>query len=124
MITIVSKQDGFRRAGMAHPFGAHKYQDDFFTEEQIAILEQEPMLIVKRPIDLILTPHALAQVEAMDRAFAMAISCLDPDKKNKTDWTGSGIPQVSALTEIMGEDISAAMRDTAYKVHLDKGEGE
>lgn len=124
MISITSRQDGFRRAGMAHPLGETKYPDDSFTDEQLETLEEEPMLVVKRPIDLILGPHSKSRVIAMDKALAMAIACLDPDRSNKADWTRSGMPQVKAMSDIMGEDISAAMRDTAMEKYDAQKEAE
>lgn len=47
MIIIVSDQAGFRRGGIAHSAEPTSYPDDFFTEEQLEVLEQEPMLTVE-----------------------------------------------------------------------------
>jgi hypothetical protein len=46
MITITSKQKGFRRYGIAHDDRPVEYPDDAFTEEQLATLQAEPMLTV------------------------------------------------------------------------------
>ena len=46
-ILIASKRDGFRRAGVEHPSTPTLYADDRFTDEQLAALEAEPMLIVQ-----------------------------------------------------------------------------
>lgn len=46
MITITSKIDGFRRAGVAHPDEATEYPNDAFTKQQLAQLQAEPMLVV------------------------------------------------------------------------------
>lgn len=46
MITITSKQDGFRRCGVAHPGVATDYPNDRFSEEELEILQNEPMLTV------------------------------------------------------------------------------
>ncbi len=46
MIRITSKKDGFRRAGIAHSSVPADYPDDRFTQEQLATLKAEPMLIV------------------------------------------------------------------------------
>lgn len=46
-IRITSKQDGFRRCGVAHPAAATAHRDDAFTAEQLARLQAEPMLIVE-----------------------------------------------------------------------------
>jgi len=46
MITITSKQAGFRRCGIAHPATATEYPDDKFTPAALAELQEEPMLTV------------------------------------------------------------------------------
>lgn len=46
MIQIVGKKEGFRRCGLAHPKGAVDYPDGHWTEEQLADLRAEPMLVV------------------------------------------------------------------------------
>ena len=48
MIKIISNQHNFRRAGLAHPKGATEYPDDRFSEEELELLEAEPMLSVYR----------------------------------------------------------------------------
>lgn len=52
MIRIKSKQNNFRRCGMAHPAQAVDYPDDKFTKEQLAALKTEPMLIVEEIEDV------------------------------------------------------------------------
>lgn len=47
MIRITSKRDGFRRAGIAHAALATDYKNDDFSEEQLALLQAEPMLVVE-----------------------------------------------------------------------------
>ena len=44
-VTIVSRKEGFRRAGMAHPLRA-EYPIETFTADQLAALQAEPMLEV------------------------------------------------------------------------------
>ena len=46
MIIITSKKDGFRRAGIAHPAQTTEYPDGFFSEAQLELLRQEPLLYV------------------------------------------------------------------------------
>ena len=48
MIKIVSKVDGFWRAGVQH-VGTVEYKESDFTPEQWAELEAEPNLIVIKP---------------------------------------------------------------------------
>lgn len=47
MIRISSKQDGFRRCGVAHPRQATEYPDKHFSKDQLEILQTEPMLKVE-----------------------------------------------------------------------------
>ena len=47
-ISIKSKREGFRRCGIPHSANEITYPDDRFTLDEIAILQAEPMLIVKR----------------------------------------------------------------------------
>jgi hypothetical protein len=47
MIQIISKEDGFRRCGVAHSKTATEYRDGRFTAEQLEILQAEPMLVVQ-----------------------------------------------------------------------------
>ena len=46
-IIIKSKKEGFRRAGIAHSKKATEYPYDYFTDEQLAMLDAEPMLTVE-----------------------------------------------------------------------------
>jgi hypothetical protein len=46
MIRIVSRQEGFRRAGIAHTLLPVQWPNDYFTKEQLDELKAEPMLIV------------------------------------------------------------------------------
>ena len=46
MIRISSRKEGFRRCGVAHPKGVVDYPDGQWTEEQLAALRAEPMLVV------------------------------------------------------------------------------
>lgn len=47
MIRITAKQDGFRRAGMAHSMSPVDYPYDTFSPEQLESLSAEPMLVVE-----------------------------------------------------------------------------
>lgn len=46
MIRIISKKDGFRRCGVAHPEKPTDYPDDRFTKKELERLKNESMLIV------------------------------------------------------------------------------
>ena len=47
MIRITSKHDGFMRGGVRHPAAPTEYPDDHFSEEALAAIEAEPMLVVE-----------------------------------------------------------------------------
>ncbi|MBL4757576.1 MAG: hypothetical protein JKY32_08050 [Rhizobiales bacterium] len=47
-ITITAKKDGFRRCGMAHPAEPTTHPAETFTAKELAILEDETMLVVVR----------------------------------------------------------------------------
>lgn len=46
-IGISSRQEGFRRCGIAHSVSRTEYADDHFSKEQLASLKAEPMLVVE-----------------------------------------------------------------------------
>lgn len=50
-IKIISKRAGFRRCGIEHPDKPVIHPAGTFTEEQLAQLEAEPMLIVEEVPD-------------------------------------------------------------------------
>jgi hypothetical protein len=50
-IKIISKRAGFRRCGIEHPDTPVIYPTSRFTEEQLAQLQAEPMLIVEEVPD-------------------------------------------------------------------------
>lgn len=47
IVRIVSKVDGRRRAGIAHPGSATDHPADAFTAAQLAQLNADPLLIVQ-----------------------------------------------------------------------------
>lgn len=47
MILIASKNDGFRRCGVAHPKQSTEYPNDRFTADELVQLKNEPMLVVQ-----------------------------------------------------------------------------
>lgn len=46
MITINSKKEGFRRCGVAHPARPTEYPNGRFSKKELALLQEEPMLVV------------------------------------------------------------------------------
>ena len=62
MITITSKQEGFRRAGIAHSTAPKNYPDNKFTAAELAALKAEPMLKVEISEAEDLTQMTIAQL--------------------------------------------------------------
>lgn len=77
MIRIISKQNGFRRCGVAHSTTPSDYPDDRFTDEELAALEAEPMLVLSHVDDAQADPQEIA-VSTKDKGKAKDI--LDRDK--------------------------------------------
>jgi hypothetical protein len=51
MIRIISRNDGFRRCGVAHSVNPTDWPDDRFSVDELEILLNEPMLMVKAIAD-------------------------------------------------------------------------
>ncbi len=51
-IIITCKKPGFRRCGIAHPAGPVEYPDKRFTDKELKMLMEEPMLIVLVTMDI------------------------------------------------------------------------
>ena len=123
MIKIAGKRHNFRRCGIAHPKDPVEHNDDRFSKKELAILKAEPMLIVEVTVDGHteqrpdnpepgILEHAVyvAPAQPEDPLIAAAREAI---LRGKT--TGDGKPLVSAMEEIMEEDISAADRDRAWE---------
>ena len=63
-------------------------------------------------------PVTLDELTDRQRQLMAAITELDPDKKNKEHWTRSKLPRTEALSEITGDEVSAAERSEAYDLYL------
>jgi len=101
MVKITSKRHNFRRCGMAHPKGETVYQDGRFTKKEIEILKAEPMLKLEHVEDSDSLPKDL---------LSAAITSIDNGNVTK-----EGKPEVKAIEEILGRDITAGERDRAYE---------
>lgn len=130
MIRITSKQAGFRRAGIAHPETATDYPDGRFTAAELDQLRAEPMLVVEEwqvldseegrpdpaaPPDDSQSGQVLTPVRVTE-----AIERLDP--QNTAHWNRNGAPQCEALSEVLGQPVSAALRDAAWELINGRGE--
>lgn len=51
MIKIQCSQKNFRRGGIAHPNGVSFYPEDQFSEKDLELIKNEPMLMVQTGLD-------------------------------------------------------------------------
>jgi len=91
MIRITSKQDGFRRCGVAHPKSATEYPDNRFTKGQLETLKSEPMLVVEVLADpaakptRLNVPDTVAQVQAAATVEDLDVLAEGEDRKGVLD---------------------------------------
>ncbi len=94
---------GFRRAGAFFPSQGKTIDPADFTKSQLQQIKAEPRLMVTEGAQTSVddTPHELLE------DIVEAIGMLDPDKK----------PNVKDLENIIGKDMTASQRDTAWAVY-------
>ncbi|MHC1700290.1 MAG: HI1506-related protein [Humidesulfovibrio sp.] len=99
-IIITAKKDGFRRCGMAHPAKPVEHPDGTYSEEQLATLRAEPMLVVQELVAVPADPLA-----AMTKAELAALLtgrgvAFDPKaKKEELLALARALPQESGNAE-------------------------
>ncbi|WP_049857119.1 HI1506-related protein [Trabulsiella odontotermitis] len=71
-VRIASKQDGFRRCGVAHSSALVVWPDDKFTAKQLKQLQAEPMLIVDIVSDAAPEPASVLKVLTLGELIAAA----------------------------------------------------
>ena len=71
-IGISSRQEGFRRCGIAHSISRTEYADDHFSKEQLAALKAEPMLVVHLVKDEPPGPNAAKAIALVKGAADLA----------------------------------------------------
>ena len=146
-LTVTSRREGFRRAGRAWSTTPVTVPVVEFTEDEIVALGRDPMLVVAAvelpdggtntregddPGSGIETGSGESVTEGDDpqggsippwgdpvrvRELAVlgAISLLAPE-----DFTGGGLPKVSALEREIGADVTRVDRDGAWKKHSER----
>lgn len=119
MIRISAKpKHGFRRCGVFHPHAAVDHADDRFTDAELTVLENEPLLRVEyvdggRTQDSgggNDTPWAEKSRDEKELAMILAAKMALDDGQVTSD----GKPLVEAMEEVLGANISAADRDRAF----------
>lgn len=99
MIQIVSKKDGFRRGGIAHPDSPKTYTDEFFTADQLEEIENEPTLIVTHHPD---PPKEKGQDEEKETRKVLEKKKLD---QLKADCDSMGIEYPADATKAVLVDL-------------------
>jgi hypothetical protein len=95
-VIITAKRDGFRRCGLAHPASPVKHEDGAFTEEQLAILKAEPMLVVQELAGDTTTPLAAMTKDKLAALLTERGVSFDPKaKKDELLALASTLPQES-----------------------------
>jgi len=118
-------RDGFRRGGVAHTQKGKAYPDDFFSDEQMAQMAAEPMIVVEHIEAEPKTHPGPGEGMDEDKAAAKGIT-LWPEFKKLIDAAkkaieegyviGSGAPSIGAMEDIMGANVTTAQRDAAWEV--------
>jgi hypothetical protein len=107
-VVIISRREGFRRCGEAHSVKETIWETDHFSEEQVKILEAEPMLIVGYLEDEDGTseaepvPTKPENTDDLLAAIAKAIGDLDKE----TDFTKAGTPRVDSVEAKLGYNVN------------------
>lgn len=97
-VIITAKKDGFRRCGMAHPASPVEHKDGTFTEEQLATLKAEPMLVVQEVADA--NPLAAMTKDKLAALLTERGVSFDPKaKKDELLALASALPQESGNQE-------------------------
>lgn len=100
-LSIVSRVDGFRRAGRAWSATATEVDSEEFDAGQLRALREDPVLIV--------TEAAAVQPRAERVAAAVADVAADPARCAK-----NGKPHLAAVRDAAGLSVTAAERDAAW----------
>ena len=118
MIFIQSRHDGFRRCGVAHTVKGREFPDDYFTGAQLKQLNEDPEITMVAGVDDGATMEDKHQIRvpgfgdaAWEKALSLAV-CVAVDEGSTTS---SGAPTVDAMEEILGENITSAQRDQAWR---------
>jgi len=105
-IRIESKKDGFRRCGIPHPSKPTTYPDDRFSDEELKVLRDEPMLVVTK----ISKKEAEAQSEE------------DNTGTGEVDYESMTVKELKELCK--GMDLSTKGKKAELIERLEEAEGE
>ena len=121
-ITIKSKIEGYRRAGMAHSKTSVTHADGIFSEAQIKQLQADPRLaveITEGSLDSTGENSGVSGAVDSQRLGELVTHIGQLDKDDVSLWMDNGSPKVSA----MPNGISASERDTAFAAYVESLDG-
>ena len=116
-VFIKSRTHGFRRCGVAHSAEGREFPDDFFSEDQIKILNDDPDIIVIAGV-----PEDDGSEKDSGKGGQDTDPPLDPqgliDAAKKAIKAGntikSGAPSVEAMEDILGRKLTMEDRNQAW----------
>lgn len=120
IIRITSKEEGFRRAGVAHAAKPVDHPADRFDEEQLKALQTEPMLSVE--IVESTPPKNPPSADERKTAIIAAMRAMlkeDPEQADETKWTKGKKPELDNVNRRLKEAgadiiINAKERDEVW----------
>lgn len=122
-ITIKSKIEGYRRAGMAHSKTSVTHADGIFSETQIAQLKADPRITITfddaTDSSNQSTFEASGSVVEEQRLAELVAHITELDKDDGSLWMDNSAPKVSA----MPNGTSAAERDAAFAAYVESLDG-
>lgn len=111
MIYITSKREGFARCGVRFSETPASYPDDRFTPEQLADLENEPMLVVSRDGGGMSAGQAAEQISRLKDALDVAQQDLEVVTAER-DALYQQFAEMSAECDALREQLAAATSAT------------
>ncbi|HBZ9863973.1 TPA: hypothetical protein MND73_000669 [Salmonella enterica subsp. houtenae] len=111
MIYITSKREGFARCGVRFSETTTSYPDDRFTPEQLADLENEPMLVVSRDGGGMTAGQAAEQISRLKDALDVAQQDLEVVTAER-DALHQQLADMTAERDALREQLAAATSAT------------
>ncbi|HFZ8572286.1 TPA: HI1506-related protein [Salmonella enterica subsp. enterica serovar Birkenhead] len=107
MIYITSKREGFARCGVRFSETPTSYPDDRFSPEQLADLENEPMLVVSRDGGGMSAGQAAEQISRLKDALGVAQQELEVVTAER-DALYQQFAEMTAECDALREQLAAA----------------
>jgi len=114
-LSVVSSLEGFRRTDRAWGKKAITVKLSELTEEEIALLKHEPMLIVTEvEVEVDEESTELVELSNTGRIAAIKVAIGQLDNSDAALWKNDGAPNTTAIVALTGFTVSAAERNAAW----------